>query len=300
MLLEGELPVVPPDSVLGVRGNGVSALPSAVLVEPFGGPVSDVVRCTVLPQAASSAEARRAVAARGRVRVTSARFALGGRSPAGVSDPIGVVRRRLGVRRPQDLLSAALMHATARVSVRYGDGLDFAGRDIDPSRTRVKTRHGKVPVLVYGQDGLPVYVHLHGGAWMMRYPKMDDWWCRYLAAEAGVQVLNVDFRTGPYVTYPVSQEQAFDVAVAKSADVIGGFSCGWRHGRCRGADGSRHGSARAQAAGAGCACPRHGHGEAAVPRDDLRRASRPGASRVLPRRVEEDGAVRLRPSWRRT
>ena len=118
------------------------------------------------------------------------------------------------------------MHATARVSVRYGDGLDFAGRDIDPTRIRVKTRHGKVPVLVYGKDGLPVYVHLHGGAWMMRFPKMDDWWCRYLAAEAGVQVLNVDFRTGPYVMYPVSQEQAFDVAVAKGADVIGGFSSG--------------------------------------------------------------------------
>lgn len=118
------------------------------------------------------------------------------------------------------------MHATAPVSVRYGAGLDFANKDLSPRRTRVKTRHGSVPVHVYGEDGLPVYVHLHGGAWMMRFPKMDEWWCRYLAAEAGVQVLNVDFRTGPYVTYPVSQEQAFDVAVAKQADVVGGFSSG--------------------------------------------------------------------------
>ncbi|MCU1593839.1 MAG: alpha/beta hydrolase [Frankiales bacterium] len=118
------------------------------------------------------------------------------------------------------------MHATARYTVRYGAGLDFAGRDLRPARLTVATRHGKVPVHVYGKDGLPVYVHLHGGAWMMRFPQMDDWWCRYLAAEAGVQVLNVDFRTAPYVTYPVSHEQAFDVAVARRAAVIGGFSSG--------------------------------------------------------------------------
>ena len=31
----------------------------------------------------------------------------------------------------------------------------------------------------------PVVVHFHGGAFVMRYPEMDDWWCRYLAAEAG-------------------------------------------------------------------------------------------------------------------
>ena len=128
------------------------------------------------------------------------------------------------MRRPTDLLAAALSHATARFTVRYGAGLDLAGRDLVPGRTKVATRHGKVPVFVYGEG--PPYVHLHGGAWMMRYPQMDDWWCRYLAATAGVQVHNVDFRTGPYVTYPVSQEQAYDVAKAVTAQGVGGFSSG--------------------------------------------------------------------------
>ena len=128
--------------------------------------------------------------------------------------------------RPTDLLTAALMHATARWTVRYGTDLRFAGGDLVPRRTRVRTRHGTVPVHVYGEEGLPPYVHLHGGAWLMRHPGMDDWWCRYLAAEAGVQVHNVDFRTGPYVTYPVSQEQAYDAAVAVGAQVVGGFSSG--------------------------------------------------------------------------
>jgi acetyl esterase len=116
------------------------------------------------------------------------------------------------------------MHATARWTVRYGRDLRFAGEDLVPRRTTVGTRHGRVAVTVYG-EGVP-YVHLHGGAWLMRHPAMDDWWCRYLAAEAGVQVHNVDFRTGPYVTYPVSQEQAFDVACAVGARAVGGFSSG--------------------------------------------------------------------------
>jgi acetyl esterase len=123
------------------------------------------------------------------------------------------------------------MSASARYTVRYGDPLRFAGQDLPaPSRLRVRTRHGKVRVFAYGDSTAPAYVHLHGGAWLMRYPQMDDWWCRYLVATTGVQVLNVDFRAGPYVTYPVAQEQAYDVAAWAAASgrpvVVGGFSSG--------------------------------------------------------------------------
>ncbi len=123
------------------------------------------------------------------------------------------------------------MHASARFTVRYGEDLQFSGRDLpDPVRVRVPTRYGKVPVLVYGDLGRPAYVHLHGGAWLMRYPAMDDFWCRYLAAEAGVTVVNVDFRAGPYVTYPVAQHEAHDAAAwvaGQGAPVaVGGFSSG--------------------------------------------------------------------------
>lgn len=133
-----------------------------------------------------------------------------------------------------------LMHATAKWTVRYGDDLRFAGTDLPrPQVFRVPTRHGKVPVHVYRPPGLgteaPAHVHFHGGAWLMRYPAMDDWWCRYLAATARVVVLNVDFRTGPYVTYPVAQHQCHDVAAwAAEGDngldgdriSVGGFSSG--------------------------------------------------------------------------
>lgn len=132
--------------------------------------------------------------------------------------------------RISDRLSAMAMHASARFTVRYGDDLRFAGTDLPrPTRRRIPTRHGRVTVHEYGEASAPAYVHFHGGAWLMRYPQMDDWWCRYVAATAGVRVVNVDFRTGPYVAYPVAQHQCHDVAAAIAAEVpvvVGGFSSG--------------------------------------------------------------------------
>lgn len=135
--------------------------------------------------------------------------------------------------RLDDRLRVELVRATARFTVSYGDRLGFAGRDLPaPERVRVPTRHGTVPVHLHrpAPGPLPVHVHLHGGAWLMRYPEMDDWWCRYLAATAGVVVANVDFEVAPRVAYPVAQEQAHDVAAALAADgtpvSVGGFSSG--------------------------------------------------------------------------
>ncbi|MGQ0843074.1 MAG: alpha/beta hydrolase [Sporichthyaceae bacterium] len=141
--------------------------------------------------------------------------------------------------RPTDRLQASLIHATARFTVRYGANLQFAGTDLPaPTRIKVPTRHGPVPVFVYLPlaESAASYVHFHGGAWLMRYPAMDDWWCRYLAATAGVVVWNVDFRTGPYVAYPVSQQQCHDVLAHVAAGrapgldperiAVGGFSSG--------------------------------------------------------------------------
>ncbi|MGQ0839990.1 alpha/beta hydrolase [Actinokineospora sp.] len=144
--------------------------------------------------------------------------------------------------RLDDRLRAMVMHASARWTVRYGENLRFAGSDLPKPRVhRVATRHGRVPVHVYRPpglgDGAPAYVHFHGGAWLMRYPQMDDWWCRYLAATARVVVLNVDFRAGPYVAYPVAQHQCHDVAAWAAGGgaelcldgdriAVGGFSSG--------------------------------------------------------------------------
>ena len=132
-----------------------------------------------------------------------------------------------------DRVRVELIRAGARFTVSYGEGLRFAGGDLPrPTRTRVPTRHGRVPVRLYrpGPGPLPVHVHLHGGAFLMRHPGMDDWWCRYVAATAGVVVANVDFEVAPRVAYPVAQHQAHDVAAHLAADgtpvSVGGFSSG--------------------------------------------------------------------------
>lgn len=139
-----------------------------------------------------------------------------------------------------DRVVAGTMHATAPLTVRYGAPLRFAGSGLPgPRRHRVPTRYGSVPVHVWADpawaaDGAPrpVLVHLHGGAWLMRHPRMDDWWCRYLVATAGVAVVNVDFRAAPAVAYPVAQHEAADVVAWLAGPESG-------HGADLGVDGTR-------------------------------------------------------------
>lgn len=127
---------------------------------------------------------------------------------------------------------AWLMQKSAPLTVHYGRELTIAGRDLPrPRVVRVPTRHGSVRCEVRVPEGIdspPAYVHLHGGAFIMRHPRMDDFLARFLAAEAGVAVVSVDYDTAPQVRYPVSSEQAHDVAAHLS-----------RHGDELGIDGSR-------------------------------------------------------------
>lgn len=137
--------------------------------------------------------------------------------------------------------SALLLQLGARRTARYGDQLQFAGADLPlPKSRQVETRHGRVKVDVYLPADVihpPVYVHLHGGGFVMRFPKMDDFFCRFLVAEAGVAVVNVDYDVAPQARYPVAQEQAYDVYAWLAANAgswgldpariaIGGFSAG--------------------------------------------------------------------------
>ncbi|MCW2787606.1 MAG: carboxylesterase [Marmoricola sp.] len=137
---------------------------------------------------------------------------------------------------------ARLIQASAKRTVRYGDALRFSGTDLpEPTLLHVPTRHGKVRCEVY-QPPLtgatpPAYVHFHGGAFLMRFPRMDDFFARIVAAEVGAVVVNVDYDVAPQRRFPVAQHQAHDVAawvVAHADDLgidgnrvgVGGFSAG--------------------------------------------------------------------------
>lgn len=139
-----------------------------------------------------------------------------------------------------------MIGATARLTVRYREHLYVEGRELPkPRRRAVRTRHGRVTCQVYGspdQSGAsgarrPAYVHFHGGAFLMRYPAMDDFWCRHVAARTGAIVVNVDYDVAPRHRYPVAQEQAHDVLASVQTEgaawgidpdrvAVGGFSAG--------------------------------------------------------------------------
>lgn len=129
-------------------------------------------------------------------------------------------------------LRAWMMQRSAPLTVHYGRELLVAGQDLPaPDRVRVPTRHGTVRCEVYrppGREQPPVHVHLHGGAFVMRHPRMDDFFARFLVAEAGVAVVAVDYSVAPQVRYPVAQEQVHDVLAHLAS-----------HGEESGLDGSR-------------------------------------------------------------
>lgn len=139
-------------------------------------------------------------------------------------------------------LSAWMMQKSAPFTVHYGRGLARSGAELPaPSRIRVPTRHGHARCLVHRPlsrapgDTVGTYVHFHGGAFVMRHPKMDDFFHRVVAAEVGATVVAVDYDVAPQARYPVAQEQAHDVLAHVSTHdstewggpvAVGGFSAG--------------------------------------------------------------------------
>lgn len=101
--------------------------------------------------------------------------------------------------------------------------LYFGTRDVaPPAMLMIPTRHGTVATFIYqpavGDSAAadirarpPVYVHFHGGAFVGRNPRQDDHICSYLASEVGAVVVAVDYDVAPQVTYPVAEEESYDV-----------------------------------------------------------------------------------------
>jgi acetyl esterase len=125
--------------------------------------------------------------------------------------------------------------ATARVAAHLTQRLlplvptprsfSSATRRVAPPETvEVPTRHGAVRCLIYsphpdaplaraGADGPPVNLHLHGGAFIVRNPRQEEYITHHIAAEAGAVVILADDATAPQVRYPVAEQQCFDVAL---------------------------------------------------------------------------------------
>ena len=80
-----------------------------------------------------------------------------------------------------------------------------------------------------------MYVNVHGGGFVVGHPEQDDPWCRYLAANVGVVVVNPDYVLVPSRRFPAAPQQIYDIvcwAAATDRDwdgtrlCVGGQSAG--------------------------------------------------------------------------
>lgn len=104
---------------------------------------------------------------------------------------------------------------------RLGPELRFDEIAGTTEHVTIPTRHGDVAATLYVPEGRVVdsgvYVNLHGGGYVFRHPEQDDPLCRYLAAKAGVVVVNVDYDVAPGLRFPGPVEEAYDVLLWASA-----------------------------------------------------------------------------------
>lgn len=101
------------------------------------------------------------------------------------------------------------------VALRPAAALRFDEIPAVTTQLTIPTRHGAVSATAYHppDDATErgVHVNFHGGGYVLGNYEQDDPWCRYLAAHAGVTVLNVDYALAPAQRFPVPVEQGYDV-----------------------------------------------------------------------------------------
>ena len=113
-------------------------------------------------------------------------------------------------------------------------GVRFPEFVAQTSEITIPTRHGDTPATVYAPNGASagVYVNIHGGGFVVGHREQDDPWCRYLAARAGVTVVNTDYLLAPGYRFPTPVEQLYDVVAWAAGNwpqerlCVGGQSAG--------------------------------------------------------------------------
>ncbi|AKK30649.1 alpha/beta hydrolase [Mycobacterium sp. EPa45] len=79
----------------------------------------------------------------------------------------------------------------------------------------IPTGNGPTPATVYhpppGAGLSAVYLNVHGGGFVVGHREQDDPWCRYLAATAGVIVINTDYVLAPGHRFPAAPRQLYDI-----------------------------------------------------------------------------------------
>ena len=86
---------------------------------------------------------------------------------------------------------------------------------------------GRIPGRLYlpgPETGLPVFVLLHGGGWVIGNPDTADNMARFICKRAGCAVLSVDYRLAPEHPFPAAADDSFAAvrwAVEHAAEING-------------------------------------------------------------------------------
>lgn len=123
-------------------------------------------------------------------------------------------------------VAAALVQGVTSLAPRLNRRRRFTDITCATRRIEVPTAYGVVPATLYlpaSGDVPPLHINLHGGGFIIRYPEQDDPLCRYLAARAGVAVLNVDYPVAPQHPFPIPPKACFEVTrwAAEHAGALG-------------------------------------------------------------------------------
>lgn len=114
----------------------------------------------------------------------------------------------LAARAMQRAVGLGERRATAAAHQRWPE-LPRTTRDLS-----IPTPLGTAAAVVYRpatEAPSPVHVNFHGGGYVLPSTELDDPLCRYLAAEAGVTVVNVDYVVAPQHPFPAAPHQAYEV-----------------------------------------------------------------------------------------
>lgn len=114
----------------------------------------------------------------------------------------------LAARAMQSAVGLGERRATAAAHQRWPE-LPRTTRDLS-----IPTSLGTAAAVVYlpaTEAPSPVHVNFHGGGYVLPSTELDDPLCRYLAAEAGVTVVNVDYLVAPQHPFPAAPHQAYEV-----------------------------------------------------------------------------------------
>ncbi|MGK2931702.1 MAG: alpha/beta hydrolase [Solirubrobacterales bacterium] len=113
-------------------------------------------------------------------------------------------------RRETEVLAAAVTLPVPEVA-RADFSLEGDGRQLD---SRLFTPDG-------APDSGPLLVHFHGGGWVQGSIESHSGACAWLAREAGVRVLSVEYRLAPEHRFPAQAEDALLAWKAVTADPQG-------------------------------------------------------------------------------